>query len=380
MKLLSAILILFIFSCANIQQEKDAKGWQYYYDLGMSSLLVKNYSEAITNFFLAAQMAPNEPKVWNSLGMAYMEVIEYDKAENAFKRALEVDKKFTEAKLNLGILHFRKKDYERALKEIKETLDYEPFSNKHVAFYYLARIYKVLDNQALYFENLKKATIYNPMFLDAQFELANAYEEIGDYKSALDVYRNLVSNGVNNPQIELNMAWLMFHLGDYENAKLYVRRIIENKQAEASLKTQAYNLLSQILIKEQERLISKTKAQEELTEKPDLGQNPQDLQKKDIPKEEPVAAKSPQDSQTPDMSTQPKEKVIRIQLGAFSSEDRAKVWKEKLERETGVRDLVIVEQLGIYKVLYGNFKNRAEAEYHLEKLRTYNVYGFIVQE
>ncbi|WP_333785167.1 tetratricopeptide repeat protein [Thermocrinis sp.] len=380
MKLLSAILILFIFSCASIQQEKDVKGWQYYYDLGVSSLLVKNYSEAITNFFLAAQMAPNEPKVWNSLGMAYMEVMEYDKAEKAFKRALEVDKKFTEAKLNLGILHFRKKDYERALKEIKETLDYEAFPNKHVAFYYLARIYKVLENQALYFENLKKATIYNPMFLDAQFELANAYQEIGDYRSALDVYRNLVSNGVNNPQIELNMAWLMFYLGDYENAKLYVRRIIENKQAEANLKTQAYNLLSQILIKEQERLISKAKAQEELTEKPDLSQNPQDLQKKDIPKEEPVAAKSPQGSQTPDKSTQPKEKVIRIQLGAFSSEDRAKAWKEKLEREKGVRDLVIVEQLGIYKVLYGNFKNRAEAKYHLEKLRTYNIYGFIVQE
>ncbi len=345
------VILLFIFSCANLQQEKDPKGWQYYYDLGVSSLLVKNYSEAITNFFLATQMAPNEPKVWNSLGMAYMEVLEYDKAEKAFNKALEVDKKFTEAKLNLGILHFRKKDYERALKELKEALSDEAFPNKHVAFYYLARIYKAMDNENLYLENLKKATIYNPMFLDAQLELANAYEELGDYRSALDVYRNLVSNGLNSPQIELNMAWLMFHLGDYENAKHYVKRIIENRQAETTLRTQAYNLLSQILIKEQERLLYKVKTEEK-----------------------------PQGSQTSDQSIQHKGKIIRIQLGAFSSEDRAKAWKERLEREIGIRDLIIVEQLGTYMVLYGNFNSRAEAEQHLEKLRNYNIYGFIVQD
>ncbi|WP_448584471.1 SPOR domain-containing protein [Thermocrinis sp.] len=361
------VILLFIFSCANLQQEKDPKGWQYYYDLGVSSLLVKNYSEAITNFFLATQMAPNEPKVWNSLGMAYMEVLEYDKAEKAFNKALEVDKKFTEAKLNLGILHFRKKDYERALKELKEALSDEAFPNKHVAFYYLARIYKTMDNQNLYLENLKKATIYNPMFLDAQLELANAYEELGDYKSALDVYRNLVSNGLNSPQIELNMAWLMFHLGDYENAKHYVKRIIENRQAETTLRTQAYNLLSQILIKEQERLLYKVKTEEKPKEK-------------DIPKEEPIITEKPQGSQTSDQSIQHKGKIIRIQLGAFSSEDRAKAWKERLEREIGIRDLIIVEQLGTYRVLYGNFNSRVEAEQHLEKLRKYNIYGFIVQD
>jgi len=343
MKLL-LIILLFIFSCASVRQEKDAKNWQYYYDLGMSSLLVKNYSEAITNFFLASQIAPNEPKVWNALGIAYMEVLEYHKAENAFRKALEVDKKFTEAKLNLGILYFRKKDYEKALNEIKEALNDEAFPNKHVAFYYLAKIYKVMGNQSLYFENLKKATIYNPMFLDAQFELANAYEEVGDYKSALDVYRNLVSNGVNSPQIQLNMARLMFYLEDYKNAKLYIRKIMEDRQAEANLKTQAYDLLSQILIKEQERL----------------------LNKHDLPKE----------SQTAEQ----KEKAIRIQLGAFSSEDRAKAWKEKLEKNIGIKGLTIVEQLGIYKVLYGDFKNRAEAESYLKRLRNHNIYGFIVQD
>lgn len=374
--------VLFL-SCAPTTKEGQVKDWLYYYDLGMSALSAKNYSEAIANFFIATQKAPNEPKVWNALGIAYMEVFEYEKAESAFRRALEVDKKFTEARLNLGVMYFRKKDYENALREIKTALADEAFPHKHIAFYYLARIYKALDNQNLYLENLRKATAYNPMFFEAQLELANAYEEMGDYRSALDVHRNLLSNGINTPQIELNMARLLFYTEDYENAKLFIKRLIENKQADASQKSQAYELLSQILVKEQERLISRkiASAQKE-REEPKAEEKTQERP----PKEEPITNQTEPEITKPESKTESKpvevqkERVFRIQLGAFSSEERAKAWKEKLEKELGIKELTIVEHLGIYRVFYGSFKSRAEAEAQVRRLRVYNLYGFIVQD
>jgi len=379
------ILIWFVFflSCAPTTKEEQVKDWLYYYDLGMSALSAKNYSEAIANFFIATQKAPNEPKVWNALGIAYMEVFEYEKAESAFRRALEVDKKFTEARLNLGVMYFRKKDYENALKEIKTALADEAFPHKHIAFYYLARIYKAFDNQNLYLENLRKATAYNPMFFEAQLELANAYEEMGDYRSALDVYRNLLNNGINTPQIELNMARLLFYTEDYENAKLFIKRLIENKQANVSQKSQAYELLNQILVKEHKRLISRkmASAQKE-RETPKVKEINQEL----TPKEEPITNRTEPEIAKPERKTEhkpaevQKERVFRIQLGAFSSEERAKAWKEKIEKELGIKELTIVEQLGIYRVLYGSFKSRAEAEAQVQKLKGYNLYGFIVQD
>jgi Flp pilus assembly protein TadD len=349
----------------------------------MSALSAKNYSEAIANFFIATQKAPNEPKVWNALGIAYMEVFEYEKAESAFRRALEVDKKFTEARLNLGVMYFRKKDYENALREIKTALADEAFPHKHIAFYYLARIYKALDNQNLYLENLRKATAYNPMFFEAQLELANAYEEMGDYRSALDVYRNLLNNGIRTPQIELNMARLLFYVEDYENAKLFIKRLIENKQADASQRSQAYELLSQILIKEQERLISRkmVSAQKEREER-----KAEEKTKGRPPKEEPITNRTEPEITKPERKTEhnpaevQKERIFRIQLCAFSSEERAKAWKEKIEKELGIRELTIVEQLGIYRVFYGSFKSRAEAEAQIERLKGYNLYGLIVQD
>jgi tetratricopeptide (TPR) repeat protein len=386
--LLIFIWLIFLFSCASATKEDQAKNWLYYYDLGMSALSAKNYSEAIANFFIATQKAPNEPKVWNALGLAYVEVFEYEKAESAFRRALGVDKKFTEARLNLGVMYFRKKDYENALREIRTALADEAFPHKHIAFYYLARIYKALDNQNLYLENLRKATAYNPMFFEAQLELANAYEEMEDYRSALDVYRNLLNNGIRTPQIELNIARLLFYVEDYENAKLFIKRLIENKQADASQKAQAYELLSQILVKEQERLISRRVAfAQKEREKPKVEEKNQELP----PKEEPIIKEKITNQTEPKMARPErktehkspevqKERVFRIQLGAFSSEDRAKAWKEKLEKEFGIKDIMIVEQLGIYKVLYGSFKSRAEAEAQVKRLRGYNLYGFIVQD
>ena len=381
--LLIFIWLIFILSCAPTTKEDQAKNWLYYYDLGMSALSAKNYSEAIANFFIATQKAPNEPKVWNSLGIAYMEVFEYEKAESAFRKALEVDKKFTEARLNLGVMYFRKKDYENALREIRTALADESFPHKHIAFYYLARVYKAIDNQNLYLENLRKATAYNPMFFEAQLELANAYEEMGDYRSAIDVYRNLLNNGINTPQIELSMARLLFYVEDYENAKLFIKRLMENKQADASQRSQAYELLSQILVKEQEMLIGRKmistqkereerKAEEKTQERP--------------PKEEPITNRTEPEITKPERKTEhkpvevQKDRVFRIQLGAFSSEDRAKAWKEKIEKELGIKELTILEQLGIYRVLYGSFKSRAEAEAQIERLKGYNLYGFIVQD
>jgi Flp pilus assembly protein TadD len=381
--LLILIWLIFLLSCAPATKEDQVKDWLYYYDLGMSALSAKNYSEAIANFFIATQKAPNEPKVWNSLGIAYMEVYEYEKAESAFRKALEVDKKFTEARLNLGVMYFRKKDYENALREIRTALADESFPHKHIAFYYLARIYKAIDNQNLYLENLRKATAYNPMFFEAQLELANAYEDMGDYGYALDVYRNLLNNGIRTPQIELNMARLLFYVEDYETAKLFIKRLIENKQADASQRSQAYELLSQILVKEQEMLIGRkmVSAQNEREER-----KAEEKTQERPPKEEPITNRTEPEITKPERKTEhkpaevQKERVFRIQLGAFSSEERAKAWKEKIEKELGIKELTIVEQLGIYRVLYGSFKSRAEAEAQIERLKGYNLYGLIVQD
>ncbi len=375
MRKFTFLILLFIFSCAPRQEDVSKSQWQYLYDLGMSSYIAKNYSEAIANFFRASQLAPNEPKVWNALGLAYMEVQEYQKAENAFLRALQVDKTYTEAKLNLGILYYRQKDYERAIRVLREVIEDEAFPQKHMAFYSLAKVYQAIDRKEDYLANLRRAVAYNPMFIDAQLELAQFYEEEEDYASAREVYQRLVNNGIVSPVIYLGLARAEYELGNYSNARNYLRVVIEDKQAPGHLKSRAYELLSLVLIAEQRAQI-KPRTQE-LPRSRIIGEAQE--QKRETSKEPEAKAETNLESQKVEPIQQDK-KYYRIQLGAFSSIGFARAWKEKLEKELNLKDVVIVESSGIYRVFYGKFESREDALRELRRLRALNLYGFIIYQ
>ncbi|MFN3947343.1 MAG: tetratricopeptide repeat protein [Aquificaceae bacterium] len=369
-------LISLLFSCAVQQEDTNRAKWQYFYDLGMSSYVAKNYSEAIANLFKASQLAPREPKVWSALGLAYMEAREYEKAERSFLKALEVDKSYTEARLNLGILYYRTANYQKALESLKSATKDEAFPQKHMAFYYLAKTYQAIDNQKEYKRNLLKAVSYNPMFLEAQLELAQVYEVEGNYQSAQSVYQSLINNDIRDPAIELSLARVEYKLKNYAAAKDHIRNVIEDKRIDPQLKAQAYELLSLILIDEQK--LQTQKISEEKEVKAEIrGETTKE-------KVEKVEGVKPQTSQTISIQDrQNKEEgsrksFYRIQLGAFSSMESAESWKNRLEKDFRLSGIVIVERAGIYRVFYGNFDDLKEANRELKRLRSLNVYGFIV--
>lgn len=349
-KCFAFFVFLLVLSCA-VPEQREIKEWQYYYDLGMSSYVAKNYSDAIANFYKAVQLLPKEPKVWNALGLAYMEAKEFQKAESAFQKALEVGPSYTEAKMNLGILYYNTKDYQRAKSSLRDALKDEAFSQKHTAYYYLAKVYRELGDKGTYLDSLEKATAYNPLFLEAQMELAQEHEKEGNYTKARDVYNTLLNNNVDSPIVLLGLARVNFELGNYDASKDIIKTIIERKDTNSLVKNQAYELLNKVLIKEQERHIRSFATQEK----------PKGEQKRQV-EENPAVSKA-----------------FTIQVGSFSSYDRADAFKKKIEAH--LKDVRIMEQSGIYKVLYGRFPTREEAEKEKKNLlKNFNILGFIVEQ
>ncbi|NPA42122.1 MAG: tetratricopeptide repeat protein [Aquificae bacterium] len=349
MKKFLLFCLLLSLACAPKSDTKKEEEWRYLYDLGMSAFYAKNYSEAIARLYQATRVAPREPKVWNALGIAYMEVEEYNKAKQAFLKALQVSPSFSEARMNLGILHLKMKDYRQAIKYLEEALQDETFDKKHIAFYHLAKVYKELGKEDKYMEYLKKATAYNPMFLEAQLELGSAYLDKRQYEEAEKLYKNLISNNFKAPEVFLNLARVYYETGRYEKAKEAVRAVLEDKQASNLHRTQAYDLLSKILIEEQRRTYQRIRK----TRKP-------------VRKEKPTQE-----------NIRPSGKYA-VQIAAFSTEKGAKALVEKLSQR-GLSNLFVVEMSGIYKVVYGRFQTREEAQAELERLKDMNIYGFIVE-
>jgi FimV-like protein len=332
--LLTAGLLL---GCSAKQEKGKEEEWRYLYDLGMSAFYAKNYSEAIARLYRATKLAPQEPTVWNALGLTYMEVEEFHKAEEAFKEALKHNPGHSESKMNLGILYLRMKDYRRAIKFLKEALADETFDKKHIAFYHLAKVYRELGDREKYIEHLKKATAYNPLFLEAQLELGSAYLDDKRYEEAERLYRSLISNNFKSPEIYLSLAKTYYEMGNYEKAKEMVKVVLENNQTNNLQRTQAYELLSKILVEEQRRTLRKRF-----------------------------------------VKVDKREGRFGIQIAAFSTRTRAENLVEEL-RKKGLKKLEIVESSGIYKVVYGRFSSREVAQKELERLKKLRIYGFIVE-
>lgn len=338
MKVFSLLLALFLmFSCAPKQDKTKEQEWRYLYDLGMSSFYAKNYSEAIANLYRATKVAPEEPRVWNALGLTYMEVEEYKKAEEAFNKALEADPNFSEAKMNLGVLYFKMKDYRRAIEFLKKAISDETFDKKHLAFYHLAKVYKEIGDKKSYVEYLRKATAYNPLFLEAQLELGSAYMDEKRYDEAERLYGSLISNNFKLPEIFLSLAKLYYETGRFDKAKEMVKVVLEDKQTNNLQRTQAYELLSKILVEEQRKTLRRVFIKRE----------------------------------------KPKGK-FGIQIAAFSTKERAEDLVKRL-RSKGYKNVRIVEVSGIYKVVYGKFQTREKAQQELERLKKEEIYGFIVE-
>ncbi len=367
--LLIAVVALLLLSCSPKPKVGglESDNWRYYYDLGMSSFYAKNYSDAISKLYKASLLAPSEPKVWNALGLTYMEVKEYEKAEKAFKKALEVSPSFTEAKMNLGILKIASKNLKEASDYLNQALADESFDKKHIAYFYLAKIHKELGNTRDYLRNLEKATAYNPMFIEAQMELGNAYIELKEYDKAEKLYNSLLSNNISLPEVYLNLSRIYYEKGQFENAKAMIKLVLENKMTTNIQRSQAYDLLSKILIKEQESLalskIPEVKRDTRKKEEEKAVEKAPEHEDKKVKKEE--AKKEP-------------EGKYAIQIAAFSSENRAKKLIENLKSK-GLEGVRILDVKGIYKVVYGTFDSRKLAKEELERLKGLEIYGFIVE-
>lgn len=85
----------------------------------------KMYREAIDYY---RTIKPEQPLVWNKVGIAYHHLGEMEQAKRAYERAIKLDKKYAEAINNLGTVHYAKRSYRRAVGQYNKALKISPNS------------------------------------------------------------------------------------------------------------------------------------------------------------------------------------------------------------------------------------------------------------
>ncbi len=184
-------------------------GWKL---LGVIYLYQKKYTESIKVNEKAFELEPNDPEIYNNLGVSYQLLNELDKSELFLKKAIKLKTNFAEAYLNLG-----------------KTLD---------------KLDRTEESQKAY----EICISLKPDYTDAYLNLSELLEKINKYNDSLLVIEKGLTNTIEKKNDFLFFkALILYHKENYNDATVITTKINFNKISDSrkthflKLKADLYN-------------------------------------------------------------------------------------------------------------------------------------------
>jgi len=121
------------------------------FNLGVNYYILDIYEEA-EKLFKESKKYYNDKNVYGNLGLCYMKMGDYQRAEEEFKYAIYLNPRFIKAYSDLGLLYFEKGNYDGAIEQWEKILEIgSDFSENYAIFANLGVVYqkKEMPDKAL---------------------------------------------------------------------------------------------------------------------------------------------------------------------------------------------------------------------------------------
>jgi len=157
--------------------------------LGYISALFQKYDDAIMYYKRAISVDPDYAEAMNNLGVVYIEIKNWDEAIAYFKNALKnpLYRSPEKAYSSMGYAYYQKGEYTLAEKYVKDALIRNP--SYPIANYTLGLVYVKHGNDDAAIAEFEKAIGIMQGYMDAHWELAQAYLRTGEKNKALRHFR-----------------------------------------------------------------------------------------------------------------------------------------------------------------------------------------------
>jgi len=183
-RFLIAFAVMIFSSCATVT-ENDIKNSQYHYQLGISYLNDNNIQPAFSELQKALELNPNDKEIHTALGVIYLSKLEdYPKAIEHFRKALAIDKNYSEAATNIGNTYANMKKYDEAIESYKMALSNPQYKNAAMALNNLGMVYYKLSKFDEAISAFKEALKRYSDFHAPYYGLALGFNAKGQYDDA----------------------------------------------------------------------------------------------------------------------------------------------------------------------------------------------------
>ena len=159
-----------------------------------AQLLMKynQQQEALKNYLLLTKLDPNNPENFYNVGHLYEECNRYDLAMGFMQKTVMLNSRHAKAHAEIGLMHYRTKNFGEAKKEIDIALKLSP--ETYSSYYYLGKIQKDAKDLAAAIKSFEKAQrdpeIKQKAIIEhgSCFMLANRFDNAAmDFQRAIDL-------------------------------------------------------------------------------------------------------------------------------------------------------------------------------------------------
>ncbi|WP_028575626.1 tetratricopeptide repeat protein [Desulfonatronovibrio hydrogenovorans] len=197
---------------------------------------------ALEQLRIVQDLAPDDPRLYFSLGLTHTVLDDLDKAAQAYERAVAIAPDFGEAWNNLGQVQQARGEFGAARSAFEQALDLEEYMTPEFAAYNLASLYAMQGklDQALAWSRLgmEKNRRYTPLYE----QTADFLQRTGRHQEALETLQAGVSVRPDSSRLRLRLAEALLSLGRDQDAKNAFAQIIEQDPRSHEAKTAVHYL------------------------------------------------------------------------------------------------------------------------------------------
>jgi Flp pilus assembly protein TadD len=202
-----------------------------YSGLGQTLAMAGKMEEAERVVRQAAELEPGSSHVHTTLGEVLRLSGKIDEALLCNRKALELNPNNAAAYNNLGIIYAVRKEYREAERMFRELVDRSKANFGSVPFNFLFNLGSVLLDQQQWAEAekiIRQAKALAPDNPDACSALAKALaNQQRNLDEALILSRRAVQIAPNEPNHLNSLGWVLFHLGELDEAEATLKKALE---------------------------------------------------------------------------------------------------------------------------------------------------------
>lgn len=218
----------FLVACASSTPDINQRKADILLQGGIEALQEGDPTQALRSLQEAARYSPKSPNIWNNIGVAFVNKDDFARAEESWKKALQIDPGFHDARLNLGALYVRQRKFREAEFQLKEAGKDPSYLNLYQVAYNMAQLYLVQGKKLQAEQQLKISVRERQGYCPAWFQLGVLQKERGEFhQAALSLKNSVAGVCFKNPAAHYEIASLYLKAQEFKNARTKFLEIIQ---------------------------------------------------------------------------------------------------------------------------------------------------------